>query len=84
MINPLEALRLLPQVTLVAWETLGWASAAMSAFVSGVLAYLKVRSLREPPTATFAVRVLNIVGILLVITGLFVLVMGLFRRQPKD
>jgi pimeloyl-ACP methyl ester carboxylesterase len=83
VINPLEALRLLPQVTLVAWETLGWASAAMSAFVSGVLAYLKVRSLREPPTATFAVRVLNIVGILLVITGLFVLVMGLIPAPTK-
>ena len=60
VINPFEALRLLPQITLVAWETLGWASAAMCAFASGVLAYLKVRPLREPPASTWPVRVLNI------------------------
>jgi pimeloyl-ACP methyl ester carboxylesterase len=76
-INPLEALRLLPQITLVAWQTLGWASAAMCAFVSGVLGYIKVRSLREPPAKTLFVRFLNIAGILLVITGLFILVIGL-------
>ncbi|HBY08102.1 MAG TPA: hypothetical protein DEH22_10070 [Chloroflexi bacterium] len=75
-INLLEALLLLPQVTLVAWETLGWASAAMSAFVSGVLGYLKVRSLREPPAATRSVRILHLLGILLVMTGLFMLIMG--------
>jgi pimeloyl-ACP methyl ester carboxylesterase len=76
VINPLEALRLLPQVTLLAWETLGWASAAMCAFVSGMLAYLKVRSLSEPPAKSRPVRVLNIVGVLLVGIGLFALVMG--------
>jgi pimeloyl-ACP methyl ester carboxylesterase len=76
VINPLEALRLLPQVTLVAWGTLGWGSAAISAFVSGVLAYVKVRSLREPAAKSLFARVLNIVGILLVITGLFVLIIG--------
>jgi hypothetical protein len=46
VINPLEALLLLPQVTIVAWTSLGWASAAMCAFVSGLLAYIKIRSLR--------------------------------------
>jgi len=75
-INLLEALRLLPQVTLVAWGSLGWGSAAMSAFVSGVLAYLKVRSLREPPVKSWLGRVLNIVGLLLAMIGLFVLVLG--------
>ncbi len=49
VINPFEALRLLPQVTLVSWETLGWGSAAMCALVSGVLAFLKVRTLPRTP-----------------------------------
>ena len=83
VINPFEALRLLPQVTLLAWETLGWASAAMCAFVSGVLAYLKVRSLREPAAKSLFARVLNIVGILLMITGVFVLVMGFIPVPTK-
>ena len=76
VITPLETLRLLPQVTLLALETLGWASAAMCAFVSGLLAYLKVRTLREPPVSTWPVRVLNVIGVLLVIAGIFVLVVG--------
>ena len=75
-INPFEALRLLPQVTLVAFESLGWASAAMCAFVAGVLGYIKVRSLKEPPAGSLFVRVLNIVGVFLLITGSFILVTG--------
>jgi len=76
VINPLQALLLLPQVTIVAWCSLGWASAAMCAFVSGLLAYIKVRTLREPPATSLFTRVLHSIGVVLVIIGAFVLVMG--------
>ena len=76
VINPLEALLLLPRVTILAWASLGWASAAMCAFVSGLLAYIKVRTLREPPATTIFARVFHFVGVILVIVGLFVLVIG--------
>lgn len=83
VINPLEALLLLPQVTIVAWTSLGWASAAMCAFVSGLLAYIKIRSLREPPATSFAARVFRVIGIVLIIAGLFVLVMGFIPVSTK-
>ncbi len=76
-VNPLEALQLLPKVTLVAWNILGVASAAMSAFIGGLLGFIKARSLREPPAKSLFERVLNIVGTVLVIGGLFMLVVGL-------
>jgi len=76
VINPLEALLLLPRVTILAWVSLGWASAAMCAFASGLLAYIKVRTLREPPATTIFARVFHIVGAVLVVVGSFVLVIG--------
>ncbi len=76
VINPLEALMLLPWVTLLVWASLGWASAAMCAFVGGLLAYIKVRTLREPPATTILLRVFHVAGVILLIVGSFVLVVG--------
>jgi len=76
VINLLEALLLLPRVTILAWASLGWASAAMCAFVSGLLAYIKVRTLREPPVTSIFARVLHVLGVVLAIVGSFVLVIG--------
>ena len=76
-VNLLEALQLLPKVTLVAWEILGVASAAIGAFVSGILGFIVARSLREPPAKSKLERILNIIGVVLAITGLLMLVVGL-------
>jgi len=76
VITPLEALLLLPRVTILAWASLGWASVAMCAFVSGLLAYIKVRTLREPPATTIFLRVFHVLGVVLLIVGSFVLVIG--------
>jgi len=83
VINPLEALLLLPQVTMVAWCSLGWASAAMCAFVSGLLAYIKVRTLREPPAKSVLTRIVHVIGVVLVIIGSFVLVVGFIPVSIK-
>jgi len=83
VINPLEALLLLPQVTILAWVSLGWASAAMCAFVSGLLAYIKVRSLREPPATTSFLRMFHVLGVILLIVGAFVLVVGFVPVSTK-
>jgi len=83
VINPLQALLLLPQVTIVAWASLGWASAAMCAFASGLLAYIKVRTLREPPAESAFARVLNVVGVVLVMIGAFVFVIGFVPVSTK-
>jgi pimeloyl-ACP methyl ester carboxylesterase len=77
LVNPVEAILLLPKVALVAWEILGVASAGMGAFIGGVLGFIKARSLREPPAKSLFERILNIAGILLAIAGLFMLVVGL-------
>jgi len=76
VITPLEGLLLLPRVTILAWVSLGWASVAMCAFVSGLLAYIKVRTLREPPATTIFLRVFHVLGVVLLIVGSFVLVVG--------
>ncbi len=76
-ISILETIQLLPKATLLAWEILGVASAAISAIVSGILAYIKTRSLREPVARSWFERILNTLGILLVIFGSILLVLGL-------
>jgi len=48
----------------------------MCAFVGGLLAYIKVRTLREPLATSIFARVFHVVGVILVIAGSFVLVLG--------
>ena len=65
----------------MAWKTLGWASAAPCAFVSGLFAYFKVRSLSEHHASSLPLRVLYFAGVLLVNTRLFVLVPGIVEAH---
>lgn len=77
VLNPLEGILYLPSFTLVAWLTVGWASAAVCAFVGGVLAYIHVRSLREPPAKSRFARAVNLIGVILLIGAIFFGVIGL-------
>lgn len=78
IVGPIEGILLLPSFALLAWTTVGWASGALCALTGGVLAYLQVRSLREPAAKSRAAQILNGVGIILLIGVILLGVTGCF------
>lgn len=84
VVTPVEAIVLLIPVTLIGWAGIGWASGAMSAFAGGVLAYIKVRSLREASTKSRFARGLNTAGVVLAMVGIFILVLGFVPVSNVD